>query len=192
MKKGAGIKHEMYQRNNTPAASMPTILPMYLGMPERCPPGQKRRDRFLGRRPFFSENQHRSRRPGRQEQQPQKAEAKAAGSRHQHPAPGRDLKPKEKRTHTREGRPPGQPGNFSPCVSTASLVLLVAWTTHRRYFRSSRSRKPFSFFRRCFERFSGRRQLAVETLAMLPPPRLPLPLPLWWYFHRTQHLPRRA
>ena len=134
MKRGAGIKHDMYQRNNTPAVSMPTILPMYLSMPERCPPGQKTTGSVPGTSPFLF---------GKPAQEPEtrktgaaatNAEARAAGSRHQHPAPGRTKGHKTRaqthgrttngRTHRKDDRPDNQE-TFPPVVVPLPWCFLL-------------------------------------------------------------------
>ena len=96
------------------------------------------------------------------------AGCRCAGTRHQHPAQTDD-----QRTHTPEGQPPGQPGSFSPGGTSASLVPLCCVGNAPRYSASQvllscldnapavfplfSRKKVLHPFRRCFERFLGRR-----------------------------------
>ena len=113
------------------------------------------------------ESQHRSRRPGRQEQQPTtKEEARSAETRHQHPAPRRTKKGQDQDPNTQTG---DQRTRTPRKTTTRTARKLFP----RRYFRASGAslllrqrtggmsaplaQESFTPFPSLFERFLGRR-----------------------------------
>ena len=226
----------------------PTVLPQYLCAPERCPLGQNTTGSVLWTSPFSSRKQaqepenrktgaaanHKGKGQGGGDQAPTPSTTKDQNDTR----PGTKHTEDDQRTHTPEGQPPGQPGSFSPGGTSASLVPLCCVGNAPRYSASQvlfrclgnapavfplfSRKKVLPPFRRCFERFLGRRPhragyfpvcrvmpggvrsrlvegsvlgsspFAGEALAVLPPLRVPSPRSLRWYFHRSRRHPRRA